>query len=164
MIKNMADPPKERKCKTGFVPPDARIFFESATPRQLKITIPCCPPSKNDYGKRQGHETHKKWFAPWTRWFCEHARRHANAYGLVIFPGKVVINLCVHYPRKGRQDRLNVLGFPPLMDALVESGILIDDSDDVITRMQLQTGSVIAPRGSTVIVIAEEVSDGTPSA
>jgi len=155
-MRRLADISRPRKPKrTGFVPPDARIFFEVAVPEQLKITIPCCPPSKNDYGCREGHDTHKKWFAPWTRWFCDQARRHANAWGLRIFPGKVTIAMTVHYPRNGRRDRLNVLAFPPLMDALVTSGILTDDSDDVVTLMQLQTGSVIAPRGSLELVIRE---------
>ena len=155
-IKNMRDLkdiPKDKK-HVGFIPPDGRIFFE-ATPEQLKITIPCCPPTKNDYGCHEGHHTHKRWFAPWTRWFVEQARKAQTGWGLPCFPGKVTISMTVHYPRKRRRDRFNVLAFPPLMDALKESEIITDDSDDVIMLMQLQTGSVIAPRGSTVIVIRE---------
>jgi crossover junction endodeoxyribonuclease RusA len=120
----------------------------------LVITIPVIPPSWNTimrlpkrgarYQITQGSESARIKQEVWAAILTQHP-----GLGRPNYP-RVTVTLRYHFPTTGRYDPDNYSG-KFLMDALVDCGIIIDDSFDVV-RLLIERGE--RHDGTTELIIA----------
>ena len=128
------------------------LITEREFERQVTLTLPLLPPSKNAWSGRHWSVRHKQgqllkeeiWAAfiaayriPPTRLFC--------------FGNPVVVSVEFHFRDHRRRDLQNYC-HPGLFDALKNLGIIVDDSAE---WMSLELSSVIDGTTQTVIRIRE---------
>lgn len=144
-----------------FVPPHRDIEFCMEEPDELTITIPALPPSKNRWDRLPKTKKplpvpvlaamrRQAWYDPWHSWFgCQ----YMAFGGGVKFEGKVEVEICFHFPDERNRDTVqNFAGYPPLMDALVRTGIIHDDGRKWC-RLTVNPDPVMDGTRQTVIVI-----------
>jgi hypothetical protein len=118
-------------------------------PREITLTIPALPPSKNEY---DGAHWSKKY--DMQRVWQSLVFGAAVEAGVIVtrtgrgpcvptIRGPVVVEIEFHFPDRRRRDTLNYAAFPPLMDSLTPPnyhgirhnkqglGLIEDDSADV---------------------------------
>ena len=112
-----------------FVIPDALPTFRfDPHSAAIVIDIQVLPPSKNQYIRKHWATQQKKWFRPWATMM---ALAYQQAPEKMKVMGKVRVRIQLHFPDSRRRDPQNYTAFPPLMDVLVNLGIIQDDNSRV---------------------------------
>ncbi len=117
----------------------------------MKYVIPEIPPSNNRYigrNQRWEYQQEKKRWAELIRYLCIPKPKKPME--------KAVVTLRYHFPDKRRRDPDNYSG-KMILDGLVRSGIIRDDSFDCI-RLQLACGGYDKQSPRTEIYL-EEIAD-----
>lgn len=87
----------------------------------------------------------------------EIGRREARAEGMQPAIGPVDVIVTIYWPDKRRRDAPNLWDtVKPLIDGIVDAGILRDDSDQYIARTIFQAGIERSQRGTVGLHIAFE--------
>lgn len=102
------------------------------------ITIPGRPPNPNDYNRGGGGKQHwhaqRKEAERWRAAACLLAKE-ARPSGFVAL-GRAHMRVTFVVPRHGRRDLDNLISSTkPLTDGIVDAGILVDDSTEVIVSL-----------------------------
>jgi len=119
---------KATKPKPKFVAPVGLKVSQIAQFKEARstvITIPCLPPSKNEYMRLHWGSQQRRYFKPWEAMMSSvlaHCVKHV---------GPVEVEIELHFPDKRERDTLNYTAFPPLMDSLKRAGLIEDDNSQI---------------------------------
>lgn len=110
--------------------------------RELRVTVEGRPPSMNDTNRQvqaQRWRVRREWRATAAavgreaiqRWERRHGLRWATLT-------ECIVEVLFVVPRKGRRDWDNLAStIKPLLDGLVDSGVIVDDSQECIVTISL---------------------------
>lgn len=119
--------------------------------RELVFIIPFLPPSKNLWLGKRWEGAKSQYFIPWQRWFRRELMAWKAQYAEFTFLTFTEVRIIISfvYKNKRERDMLNLACFPPLLDCLVECGILAEDNDKIIKSILI--GSRVGDKDETRI-------------
>ena len=126
----------------------------------LVVRIPGRPPTPNARRHwRQVQHDNAEWKSAAYTVAANERRKWESEHGLNWRPlGHAVVSVAFGLPDRRTRDLDNLIASTkPLLDGIVGAGILLDDSIDVIQKMEF--GAVITGHAETVITI-DEAQDG----
>lgn len=115
----------------------------------LRYTIPCVPPSLNQFAGRENiweYRALKKRWAELAAIYCRPRPKEPIA--------RAILTLTYHFADRRRRDPDNYSG-KMILDGLVQAGILLDDSFDNV-ELRLKKGEPDRHNQRTVIGIEEQ--------